>query len=276
MSGKSLAVLCREITTLLGSRFEAAQLLFHITNTNERELAIRGEQLVPEHTERMLFSLCERRLQGEPLQYLLGEWEFYSLPFRVGPGVLIPRADTETLIDAGLELLSNVQNPEILDLCSGSGCIAVTFAHSLPSGNITAVELSPQALDYLNYNIKLNQVNVTAIKADAFKYTHSQPLDLLASNPPYIPAAEIDSLQTEVQHEPRLALDGGIDGLDFYRMIAVRYFSQLKPGGWFCLEVGYNQADDVQLLLAAQGCTLTDVRCDVSGLSRVVIAQKPY
>ena len=275
MSGKTLSTLCREITSLLGSRFEAAQLLFHTTNTTERELALRGEQLVTEHAESMLFSLCQRRLQGEPLQYLLGEWEFYSLPFRVGPGVLIPRADTETLVDTALELLADISNPEILDLCSGSGCIAIALAHHLPASNVTAVELSTQALAYLNENIKLNNSHTNIIQADAQKYTHPQYLDLLTSNPPYIPTNDIAELQTEVQHEPRLALDGGTDGLDFYRVISERYFSQLKPGGWFCLEVGHDQAEDVQQIFLSQGCVSVGFRHDIAKIARVVIAQKP-
>ena len=275
MSGKSLSALYLKATELLGSRFEAAQLLFHATNTNENELRLRGGQLITEHGEAMLFSLCSRRLGGEPLQYLLGEWEFYSLPFRVGPGVLIPRADTEILVDTALELIRDKQRPEIIDLCSGSGCIAIALAKHLPQAVVTAVELSDQAFVYLSGNIALNNSAVRAIHTNALEYTHEKKLDLVASNPPYIPTNDIDGLQDEVLHEPRLALDGGNDGLDFYREIATKYYSQLAPGGWFCLEVGFDQAAQVQQLLREQGCSSTATRRDLSGIERVVIAQKP-
>ncbi|MFV0402127.1 MAG: peptide chain release factor N(5)-glutamine methyltransferase [Oscillospiraceae bacterium] len=257
----------KQLSERLGSSFEAAQLLEMVTGRTGRDEAVSEEQQIK------LEELCRRRLAGEPLQYLLGEWEFYSLPFYVGPGVLIPRPDTEALVDVALELGKTIEHPEVLDLCAGSGCIGIAVAHHLPEASVTAVELSGEAFPYLLRNVERNASRVRAIQADALTYTHPKPVDMILSNPPSIPAGELPTLQAEVQREPAMALDGGTDGLDFYRALTLRSLELLAPGGWLCFEVGIHQSGPVQKNLAALGFTDIGVRKDYGGTPRVVFGR---
>jgi release factor glutamine methyltransferase len=266
--------LYKQTEDILASSFEAGQLFTHATNKRVMHLPFLGEKDAPEKDAELLFKLCERRKQGEPLQYLLGEWEFYSLPFKVGKGVLIPRADTETLVDAALDKIRETPAPEVLDLCSGTGCVAIALSHERPDARVTALELSDQAYVYLRRNITINNSTVEGLRGDLREYTHPRPLDLLVSNPPYIPRETIATLQKEVLHEPRRALDGGVDGLDFYRAIVRLYRPQLKPGGWICLEVGIGQSEQVARILAEHGFTEIKARLDLGGVERVVSAKK--
>lgn len=277
ISGK--LVTCRKLyayaRTVLGSAFEAKQLFTHITGKHFLDLAVCGDEPTsPEEIERMQ-ALCARRAGGEPLQYLLGEWEFFGLPFRVGPGVLIPRQDTETLVETALEKMAGVYCPQVLDLCSGTGCVAIALEKNLPGAEVTALELSDQAFGYLRENIALNESEVQPVHGDLLTYTHPEPLDLLSANPPYIPRGDLDGLQTEVQHEPRLALDGGEDGLELYRAIVRRYRQQLRPGGWICMEVGIGQSGDVCDLLETGGFFDAGEKKDYTGVARVVFARRP-
>jgi release factor glutamine methyltransferase len=266
--------LYQQIEELLDSKFEAGQLFTHVTSKHMMHLPFLSKKSVPEKDVSLLQKLCERRQQGEPLQYLLGEWEFYSLPFKVGKGVLIPRADTETLVDVALERMRDMQSPEVLDLCSGTGCVAIALSHERPDANITALELSDRAYVYLRRNITVNKSPVTGLRGDLREYTHPRPLDILVSNPPYIPRETIASLQREVRFEPRRALDGGIDGLDFYRAIVSLYRQQLKPGGWICLEVGIGQSEQVAWILDEHGFGEIKARHDYGGVERVVYARR--
>lgn len=280
------------LSVLEDGGFEAIVLLETATGIMPKHVARRLDDAVPPAQAERLQSLCTRRLAGEPLQYLVGEWEFYLERFAVGQGVLIPRPDTETLVEAALDLLpevkwtGNLYNPvfppetprvEVLDLCSGTGCVAISIARERPYIHFTALEYSSDAFAYLEKNISLNgaENRVFAVLGDVRTYTHPRPLDLITANPPYIPSAEIDTLQTEVQHEPRMALDGGPDGLDFYRVIAARYRDQLAPGGWLCLEVGAGQSGEVAALLSQSGFDAVHVRDDYAGIPRIVSAQKP-
>jgi len=219
-----------------------------------------------------LTRLLELRAQGYPLQYMLGKWEFYGLPFYVGPGVLIPRQDTETLVDTALDILKNAgkTSPELLDLCSGSGCIAIAIKHSFPQAKVTALEASADAYTYLEKNTALNAVDITCTHADLRDYKHPAPLDMIVSNPPYIPHAELPGLQTEVTHEPAIALDGGQDGLNFYREIARRYRQMLAPGGQLLLEIGAGQQDDVTEILTSHGFVSIKQQKDLNAITRVL------
>lgn len=259
---------------LLGSVFEARQLFAHTTNKQVVHLPWLGNKEAPDKAVRLLLSLCRRRLDGEPLQYLLGEWEFYGLPFRVGKGVLIPRQDTETLVDVALEKLEGVHRPEVLDLCSGTGCVAVAIGHHRPDARVTALELSDKAFAFLNKNIMINDSPVKPVRGDLLEYIHPKPLDMLVSNPPYIPRDVIATLQVEVRHEPRRALDGGVDGLDFYRSIISLYRPQLKPGAWICMEVGIGQNEKVGAILEESGFAGVNDRTDYTGVPRVVFARR--
>ncbi|MDD4698804.1 MAG: peptide chain release factor N(5)-glutamine methyltransferase [Oscillospiraceae bacterium] len=242
--------------------FEAKQLVQHVCGSIFCE--ITDQQL------EFALMLCTKRLSGEPLQYLLHEWEFYSLPFKVGPGVLIPRADTEILVDSALEFLKTKKPLSVVDLCSGSGCIAVSIAKNATDCSVTAIEKSPDAFEYLKRNIALNKVDVQPILGDITTEINGT-FDLLVSNPPYIKSNIIPSLQPEIQHEPRVALDGGEDGLFFYRIIADKWSHHVKNSGKIMVEIGSDQSDEVSRIFASAGLTKIKTIKDYSGNDRVII-----
>lgn len=230
---------------------------------------------VPEEAERSILSLTKQRSEGYPLQYLLGEWEFFGYPFKVGEGVLIPRPDTETLVEQALELCRGLKSPDIADLCSGSGCIAITLKKELPAAKVTAWELSEKALFYLKQNAELNSAQIDIISGDVLGCEiPAGAFDLIVSNPPYLTADEMNALQREVRHEPTMALDGGSDGLYFYREITLRWKKAIRPGGWLCFESGDGQHHDIGKILAANGFDNITFRRDLAGIVRTVSAQK--
>jgi release factor glutamine methyltransferase len=259
---------------MLDSRFDAGQLFFHATQKRVHHLPFMGGKPAPANVERMLRGMCEKRRAGVPLQYILGEWEFYGLPFKVGRGVLIPRSETELLVDTALELARKFEKPEILDLCSGTGCIAVALAHSLPQAKVTALEFSSYAYSFLVQNVALNKCDVQTVQADVDSYYHKTRVDILACNPPYIPSETISTLQSEIWFEPRRALNGGTDGLDFYHVIAKNYRRQINPNGWICFEVGKGQSDQVSSILDENGYVGVTVKNDLAGIPRVVYAKR--
>lgn len=219
-------------------------------------------------TESDAFELAEKRISGEPLQYLLGFWEFYGLPFYVGDGVLIPRADTETLVDAALEIIGD-KPINVIDLCSGSGAIAVAVAKN-SRANVTAIEKSEEAFCYLEKNVELNEVEVNCIKGDVFE-EHTEMYDLILSNPPYIPTKVIDELSKEVKKEPIMALDGGEDGLEFYRHLTGYWKTRITKGGHMAVEIGYDQGQTVSSLFKENGFIDVRVYKDFSGNDRVIV-----
>lgn len=186
-----------------------------------------------------LEELVSRRKSGEPLQYILGKWEFMGLPFYTRPCALIPRQDTETLCEEAL----SIGGKTLLDLCCGTGCIGVSLG-KLGGFDVTFGDISPDCLALARENAALNGVPGKFLLTDMFSDI-SDSFDLICVNPPYIPTSELASLQAEVKREPRLALDGGEDGLDFYRRIARDYATHLSPGGTLLMEVGAGQAEDV-------------------------------
>ncbi len=217
--------------------------------------------------EQKILQLAKTRTNRYPLQYLLGEWEFYGLPIIVGEGVLIPRADTETLVDTALEILKKYKDPQVADLCSGSGCIALAIEKN-SNATVTAVEKYEKAYEYLKKNIFLNNSKVKPILDDALSFCGK--FDVVVSNPPYIETNTIDTLQKEVRFEPKIALDGGVDGLDFYRIISRNADNLIKPNGTLIFEIGYNQKDAVMKILENEG--FSDISCvkDLNGNSRVI------
>ena len=209
----------------------------------------------------------------------LGEWEFYGLPLRVGPGVLVPRPDTETAVETALELLTGRENPVVADLCSGSGAIALALWSQCPGARVLAVELSPQALLYLRENIEAicqgGREPVQVVEGDVLLGLKLPQLDLLVSNPPYLTAGEMEELSPEVRREPAMALLGGEDGLLFYREITRLYRRCLKPGGALVYEVGYRQADQVRDILMELGFQQVGCRRDLAGIRRCVFGLYP-
>jgi release factor glutamine methyltransferase len=214
-----------------------------------------------------------RRSSREPVQYILGETEFWSLPFKVNPAVLIPRADTEVLVE---EALKRIKAPaRVLDVGTGSGAIAVALAHEMPEIEVTALDCSEAALETARANAATNNVSarVSFVPGD-LRDLPAGPFEVIVSNPPYIPTRDWEDLMPEVrEHEPRLALDGGADGLEAYRQLAVQAGSVLAPEGWLLVEVGINQAKDVAALFKAAGLTDVGTRNDYAGIPRVVMGR---
>ena len=220
-----------------------------------------------------------RRLRGEPVAYITGTWEFYGLPMTITNDVLIPRMDTEVLVDAAKALLTgHKMDARILDLCCGSGCITCALGHELPATKLVAVDISASALEVCRKNVAMNRLNsrVICMQADA---SSSPPLgigqfDMIVSNPPYIPSAEILKLDASVRdYEPIWALDGGADGLRFYKAIIKYWKSLLRPGAFLLFEVGEHQAENVLEMLLDAGFASADSRKDTLGTERVVIGQ---
>ncbi len=231
------------------SRFEARQLVYST-----------DDQIELEHR-------ALRRQQGEPLQYILGEWEFYGLPMKVDPNVLIPRADTETLCELAIKRITDRGYKSVLDLCTGSGCIGIAIKKHTDARVILA-DISPEALALAGKNAELNGADTMLIRSDLFSSIEGT-FDCIVINPPYLSRADMDSLQREVRFEPSLALFGGDDGLDFYRRIAADYKKHLAKGGTLCMEIGYNQAQSV-LAMFDNG----EVYRDCCGKDRVIIVEE--
>jgi len=251
------------------ARFDALCLAEHAFGFNHTQLRLRTDQLVDPSE---YFKLIARRAAGEPLQYILGEWEFYGLRFAVGPGVLIPRPETEMLVDIALQSQVAMGNAQwnVVDLCAGSGCVGLSVAHHLPHAQVHLVELSDQAMPYLCKNAA-SYPNVKVHHADIFNCAlRIAHYELILANPPYIPTAEIAGLAREVQREPVLAQDGGADGLDFYRGIAQHWLPRLSPGGMLVVECGDGQAQQIAALFGGK----TEILQDFNGIDRIVAAKR--
>ena len=258
------------------SDFDARCLLEFVLNLNPTQYLLNRSEEVDSVCAEKFLSLVEKRSNGEPLQYILGKWEFMGLPFYVGEGVLIPRPETEMLVEYALDFLKDKKNPVVIDLCSGSGCIAISVAKHLPNAKVYAVEKSDLAFPYLKKNIWLNCVfNVSAVHGDIFDRTLLSDIkpDLILSNPPYIRSPEIASLQSEVRNEPSMALDGGEDGLVFYREIANGWIDRLGTGGAIAVECGEDQTEDI-IRMFSEKTQYAEAFNDLSGLPRTVIAIK--
>ncbi len=265
---------------------EAEALLCHLLGWDQLKLFMEGESLLDPSLEKDFEDLTLRRVAGEPLQYLIGHAGFMDLDFVVRPGVLIPRSDTELLVETALTWLKEegLKRPsanrfQVADLGTGSGAIALSVAHYEKKAQVTAVDLSAAALAVAAENVRRLGVDqqVKLVEADMFDFlerAETASFDMIASNPPYIPTGVIETLQVEVKaHEPRLALDGGPDGLEPYRRLAVLALRPLKSGGRLILEIGYDQADAVkQFLLDAAAWEKVECLRDLQGNDRVITA----
>jgi release factor glutamine methyltransferase len=260
-------------------RAEAQILLAHVLKCNKVDLLVRYDEQ-PSEAERGRFrELIQRRVAGWPVAYLVGTRDFYLLSFDVSPAVLVPRPETETLVLEALGTLKPLAAPAVLDLGTGSGCIAVSIAYQKKDARVTAVDVSPDALAVARRNAAKHGVadRIEFLQGDLFApVPPGRTFDLVVSNPPYIAPGEFPSLAPDVRdHEPRIALEGGPDGLAFYRRIAAGVGPFLKPGGRLLMEIGYTQDEFVRAILAAEaalevGPTLRDM----GGHPRVVAARK--
>lgn len=257
--------------------FEARCLVENSVNITPTQFFINRAENVESEAVTAFLGLVRRRINGEPLQYILGKWEFMNYEFLVGDGVLIPRPETELLVEASFDFLKTKKNPIVFDLCSGSGCVAISIAKKFPNAKVYAVEKYDKAYCYLLKNIEHNSVgNVTAVKGDVFDkdlLRDVQP-DLILSNPPYIRTEEIDSLDITVRKEPYTALDGGNDGYSFYRILADYWFSErLSSGSQMILECGEDQGDEIASMLSDDKVKVKVIR-DYNNLQRIVLAEK--
>ena len=249
---------------------DAAFLLSHVTGTPHLLLRAEGWRELTQSQLADYQALIDRRCQREPLQYILGTAQFMGVTLRAQPGALIPRNDTETLCE---QALARMQGRErVLDLCTGTGALAIAIALRFPGAQVTAADISADALDVARQNIADTGARVTLRQGDLFAAAAGERFDIIVSNPPYITAEEMADLQPEVCREPALALYGGLDGLDFYRRIAREAPDYLSPGGWLLLEIGSAQAEAVSALLAERFEALA-VYPDMQGLPRAVAAQ---
>ncbi len=246
-----------------------------VLGLTRQELVFEGDRAIPRRQLYRLESMLDRRAAGEPVQYILGSADFMGLRFRVDGDVLIPRQDTETLVEATLiELRQRPGCPTLLDLCAGSGCVGLSLASLAPNARITLADISPEALEIARANQKDLGVKVDFRLGDLFSAVGRERFDIIASNPPYIPTGELSGLQREVRFEPRIALDGGADGLDFYRRIAEGAADHLNPGGAIFLEVGIREAQPVlELVKAHLPCVQAGAVRDLNGVERVVFAK---
>lgn len=257
----------------------ARELLSFVSGKTAAELLADGEKYADGRIVQALEDAVNRMVKGEPLAYILGEWEFYGLKLHVTPDVLIPRDDTCALAEIAIrQALFLDSNPRILDLCTGSGCIGLAIASRVKDAKVTLADLSREALAVAKKNVALHHMGgrVSCVQADAM----AEPpaflgmFDMIVSNPPYIDENDMQTLEVSVKdYEPHMALYGGRDGLDFYRAITENYRHILKPGGYLCYEFGEEQGDDVCEILAANGFTVRQRVKDFCGTERAVIAQ---
>lgn len=256
--------------------FDAAQLVALVTGCSVNPAA---QITLTEQQSRRLSQLCERRIRHEPLQYLCGEWDFYDLTLKVGPGVLIPRPDTEIVAQAAISAAESFgKGVRVLDLCSGSGAIALCAAKHVPGARVTAVELSEKALSYLNENNRAYGSPLTVVQADVMhwqKECEKQSFEVIVSNPPYISDKEMETLAPELSYEPRMALCAQDEGLAFYKHIAPAYFDVLVPGGMLIFEIGWQQAEDVTEICRAAGYADVSMEKDWGGNPRCIKARRP-
>ncbi len=270
------------------ARFDASTLMQFVFDLDRGELLMCGDNEAPDTDVITFKNLVSERISGMPLQYIIGEWDFFDYTFHVGKGVLIPRPETEILVSQALEYVSKLcsedeaYSPVVYDLCAGSGCVGISIAKSFPKANVFAFEKSPEASRYLLKNIARNAAkNVSALEADVLTGEYSglmsvsvpKTADVIVSNPPYIRSDEIAELQKEVLREPVMALDGGDDGLMFYRAIADIWMPRLNPGGLLLVECGEDQAEKIERIFAICGVKTFKI-CDFAGIYRVVGAKK--
>ena len=257
----------------------ARMLICHVSGKDHAQFLADRDLYAGEDIVEGVEAGLKRLLSGEPIAYILGQWEFYGLPMMVSPKVLIPRDDTCAVAELAIrQALFLDKDPRILDLCCGTGCIGLAVASRVKDAKVTLADVSMEALAVAKENTALNKLTgrVRCVQADALKpaFPFLGKFDLIVSNPPYITGQEMLELPVSVKdYEPHLALYGGEDGLDFYRSIAVNFAPALKPGGYLCFEFGMGQGDDVCRILRDHGYTILERTRDYNDRERAVLAQ---
>ena len=258
------------------STLEARELVCFGTGKNREELTRDSRLYASPEREAQVRRLVERRMAGEPVAYLIGEWEFYGLPLDISQDVLIPRADTEVLAEQAIAYIQPLGECRVLDLCAGSGCVGLAIAAQAPQARVVLGEIDDSALKICRQNIRRNSLSarVTPIQMDAREKPARSlgEFQCIISNPPYIPTGDIAGLEPSVRdYEPHMALDGGADGMDFYRAITEQWKEALAPGGRLYFEVGIGQADPVLRLMRSQGFGDLQIIKDHHKIPRVVL-----
>ncbi|HWP43538.1 MAG TPA: peptide chain release factor N(5)-glutamine methyltransferase [Blastocatellia bacterium] len=264
------------------ARRTASLLMEHLLETDRAQVLIRSKEQLADSSFESYIRLVERRARGEPLQYITGHQEFYGLDFKVTPAVLIPRPETELLVERAIALARGASgSPLIVDVGTGSGCIAVTLAVHLPGARVIATDISRPALDVARLNAQRHAVasRIEFLEGDMLSPLAGRGLegavDLLASNPPYVPAQSLHMLQREVRDwEPREALFGGEEGLDFYRRLLDEARGYVRPGGWVVCEIGYSQLDAIRGMIEPSAWELADVTSDLQGIPRTLTIRR--
>lgn len=248
---------------------KARTLLSYVLSKPKEYLIINSEQELEQ--ENIFRKHIKELIEGKPLQYITKTQEFFGIEFYVDENVLIPQPDTEILVEEVIEIARRENMKKILDLCTGSGCIAIALSENIENSNITATDISDRALEVAKRNDEKQKVIFK--KSDMFENLGNEKFDIIVSNPPYIKTKVIESLNKDVKQEPKLALDGGEDGLKFYRLIAANAYRYLNKGGYLCLEIGEDQKENVMNLLESNN--YKDIYCkkDFSGNDRIVIAK---
>jgi len=292
------------------ARRDAELLLCHVLGRDRAWLLTHLNDGIEAEQGEHFGALLARRTTGEPIQYILGETEFFGLPFRVTPDVLIPRPETEHLVEKVLELATQVQGagakahdghstfaarlkscpvtepphsfvfeaPRIVDVGTGSGCVAIALAHHLPDAKISAIDLSSKALIRASENASINHLSprIRLLEGDLLAPVAGERFEIIVSNPPYVPTTDRESLSVEVRdHEPALALFAGDDGLDIYRRLIPAAFEALVPGGFLLLEIGYGQSPAIAELLTRSGFQQIEFTPDLQAIPRVACARRP-
>lgn len=258
------------------ARRDAEFLLMHGIGKNRAWLIAHVDELLPEDAAASYRELVRRRFHGEPIQYITGETEFYGLPFFVTPDALIPRPETEHLVEKAIELATKFGKPRIADIGTGSGAIAVALASKLPHASITAIDISARALAIAEENAKRNGVALRFLQGDLLAPAGAEPFDVIVSNPPYVPSTDRDSLAVEVrEYEPGLALFAGDDGLEVYRRLIPASFAALVRGGFLAIEIGYGQSPAIAELLTVTGFAQVEFVPDLQGIPRVACGLRP-
>ncbi|MFR5876744.1 MAG: peptide chain release factor N(5)-glutamine methyltransferase [Eubacterium sp.] len=248
--------------------FKALCLVCHLAGIRNSEYnAHINDDIIMSRLAKKLWRLKS----GEPLQYVIGRWDFYESEFYIGKGVLIPRPETEELVEQAIKYAGDYNNPVVYDLCAGSGCIGISIAKSVPGSKVYCIEKSSDAFVYLKKNAE-NVGNVTIINDDINNDIDLPIADIIISNPPYIRSSDIDALQSEVQFEPRMALDGGDDGFAFYRVINSKWSDKIKNNGTLLLEIGNDQGAEIKKVLS--NFNHVTVKKDIYKNDRIVIAKR--
>jgi release factor glutamine methyltransferase len=269
-------------------RRTAGLLLMHLLDVDQTHLITKTNETVPPGDYLLFLELVEQRAAGRPLEYITGRREFFGLDFRVTPDVLIPRPETEHLVEQVIKLegersahREKADETLIADVGTGSGCIAVALAANLPHARIIATDISAAALDIARLNAAHHKVSdrieflAGDLLAPLSERRLERRLDIIASNPPYVPAADLEHLQREVrEHEPLVALSGGADGLDLYRRLLTESAPLLKPGGYLVCEIGFTQLESIRTLVDSSELRLKDITNDLQGIPRTVTIQK--